>query len=209
MQIDLIRHAESTANIGLPVDRPDNVPLTDKGRQQALALSRTFNAASPPDLIVVSAYSRTAETAAPTIARFPDVPCEVWPVHEFTQLAVAKYHGTCWNDRTSDNSNYWSRNDPDYIDGPGAESFSQLIARVDETIERAARLPHKHTAIFTHGMFMRALFLRITRPELDNKALMQATNESRHTLKVPNTSRMRLSLSDHGKLIPGFSSPAT
>lgn len=209
MIVDFFRHAQSTANAGLPIDDlPGNIPLTAKGEQQAIGLSQTFDPATPPQLIVVSDYLRTQQTAGPTIARFPHVPREVWPVHEFTQLATAKYKGTSWSDRLSDNSSYWERNDPAYVDGPGAESFNDLAARLDDTIARLDRLPHSYTAIFSHGMFMRALFLRMTRPELDNKALMQALNESRHTLKMPNTARMRLSFSDDGKLIPGFAPAA-
>ena len=34
------------------------------------------------------------QTAAPTIARFPGVPVEVWPIEEFTYLQPARWNGT-------------------------------------------------------------------------------------------------------------------
>lgn len=209
MIVDFFRHAESTANAGQPIlNGPDNIPLTPLGHEQAKGLAASIGASRAPELIVLSPYLRTGQTAAPTIARFPNVPREVWPVHEFTQLAAHKYPGKNWSDRQSDNAGYWGKNDPDYVDGPGAESFNQLAARLDDTVQRLGQLNCNYAVVFSHGMFMRALFLRMSRPELNSKELMQAVNDSRHSLKMPNTARMRLSFSDHGRLIPGFAPAA-
>tara|TARA_R110000823_G_scaffold128520_4_gene256280 strand:- start:754 stop:951 length:198 start_codon:yes stop_codon:yes gene_type:complete len=45
-----------------------------------------------PALIVTSPYTQTRQTAAPTIARFPEVSVEIWPIEEFTYLKPA-----CWS----------------------------------------------------------------------------------------------------------------
>jgi hypothetical protein len=34
--------------------------------------------------------ARTRQTAAPTIARFPDAPVKTWPIEEFTYLQPAR-----------------------------------------------------------------------------------------------------------------------
>src|SRR3546814_5730649 len=39
-------------------------------------------------------FRSTRQTAAPTIARFPGVPVEVWPIEEFTYLQPARWNGT-------------------------------------------------------------------------------------------------------------------
>ncbi len=209
MIIDIIRHGESTANAGQPITNgPDNIPLTPLGHKQALAVAARIDGTRPPELIVVSPYLRTQQTAAPTITRFPHVPVEVWPVHEFTQLATHKYPGKNWSDRQSDNAGYWGRNDPDYVDGEGAESFNQLAARLDDTIGRLGQLNCSYAMVFSHGMFMRALFTRMTRPELSGKELMAAVNDSRNAIDMPNTARIRFGFSHHGKLIPGFAAAA-
>ena len=90
--IQLIRHAESEGNAGLPTNDPASIPLTHHGYEQAAALAATFTTA--PDLIIVSPFIRTQQTAAPLIARFPEVPVEKWAVQEFTYLNPNKYLGT-------------------------------------------------------------------------------------------------------------------
>ncbi|HKC86457.1 MAG TPA: phosphoglycerate mutase family protein, partial [Blastocatellia bacterium] len=115
----LIRHAESAGNAGLTTSRPDTIPLTGKGIDQASRLADSFT--RPPTLIVTSPYIRTQQSARPTIERFPAVRREQWPVQEFTYLAPARYQDTTDADRWPFAEKYWSRCDPHYIDGEGAE----------------------------------------------------------------------------------------
>lgn len=205
MPIDIFRHAQSTANAGLPSDQPDTIPLTALGHAQALALSLTFNASAPPELIVTSPYIRTSQTAAPTRARFPDTPHEVWPIHEFTHLDITRYRGSTQIDRSEDSERYWQRNDPDYNDGTGAESFNQLVGRIDDFLNRIRNLKQQNVAVFSHGMFMRVLLLRLIQPDLKDTVLMQLAAEARELVKIPNTARMRLDYSHSGRLAAGFS----
>src|SRR5947199_2089152 len=81
-----IRHAESEANAGLSTTDPMHIALTPKGQRQAQQIAQFFP--RPPSLIIASHYIRTQQTAEPTCARFPWVPREIWPVHEFTYLAL-------------------------------------------------------------------------------------------------------------------------
>ncbi|MEO3788134.1 histidine phosphatase family protein [Actinocorallia sp. B10E7] len=74
MELILIRHGESTGNaarqaalragaevINVPERDPD-VPLSPRGREQALSLGRFLAEQEPPDLIVSSPYLRSLET---------------------------------------------------------------------------------------------------------------------------------------------------
>lgn len=81
----LIRHGESVSNAGLQTTHPAASKQTPLGHRQAAAVAQAFN--KPPGLIVVSRYVRSQQAAAPTQARFPQVPVEEWQVHEFTYLA--------------------------------------------------------------------------------------------------------------------------
>jgi len=192
--VDIIRHGESWSNAGLPTDAPHSIPLTDKGRAQAHAVAESFNGMAPPGLIVISPYTRTGDTAAPTIARFPQVPVEMWPIHEFTHLDLERYRGTTREDRHSGARAYWTRNDPDYVDGVGAESFNQMIGRVDGMFNRLQALRTPHATVFCHGLFMQAALMRLERPDLQGADLMRHFDAWRPDNHVPNTGRLRLAV---------------
>jgi len=85
MRVIFIRHGESTGNAGVPCHDLGAIELTELGQEQAREVAASWIEA--PALIVTSPYTRTQQTAAPTIARFPGVPVEVWPIEEFTYLA--------------------------------------------------------------------------------------------------------------------------
>jgi len=42
---------------------------------------------------------RSQQTAAPLIARYPDVPVEQWPIQEFTYLSPEHCHNTTFSER--------------------------------------------------------------------------------------------------------------
>jgi len=155
----LIRHAESTGNAGLVTSRPDTIPLTGKGIEQALYLADSFTQA--PALIVTSPYTRTQQSAKPTIQRFPMARQEQWDVQEFTYLSPARYQDTTAADRRPFVEAYWSRRDPHYIDGEGAESFADFIQRVQQAIDGLWSCQSEFVAVFGHGLFLRAMIWRM------------------------------------------------
>jgi broad specificity phosphatase PhoE len=81
------------------------IELTERGHEQARAVAASWTQA--PALIVTSPYTRTRQTAAPTIARFPGVPVEVWPIEEFTYLQPARWNGTRSAERMPHLERYW------------------------------------------------------------------------------------------------------
>ncbi|MCL4262152.1 MAG: phosphoglycerate mutase family protein [Anaerolineae bacterium] len=150
-----IRHGESVSNADLPTKHPAESELTPRGHEEAALIAQAFTEA--PDLIVVSSYVRARETAVPTRARFPHVPITTWPVHEFSYLHPERYNGTTGSQRSPFAQAYWERNDPwEEEDGEG-ESFAALLARVQETLHRLREQPAEFVAIFSHGLFLRAL----------------------------------------------------
>jgi broad specificity phosphatase PhoE len=154
-KIWLIRHAESQSNAGQPSETPDSIALTASGHRQAAQLVRSFPKA--PDLIVVSPYLRTTETARPTMQRFPDSPTVEWPVHEFTFLAPNHYRGTTKEYRNVPARAFWERCEPDYCDGEGAESFNDFMGRVQDFLGRIRSRSEEFIAVFTHGYFIKAV----------------------------------------------------
>ncbi|MBS2028763.1 MAG: histidine phosphatase family protein [Deltaproteobacteria bacterium] len=149
----LIRHGQSEANAGLRSASASEIPLTALGKQQAQAVAARFHEA--PAGIVSSPFTRAVQTSAPTCARFTQSPAERWPIHEFTYLDAAKCHNTTSAERLPMVHAYWAKADPDYVDGPGVESFRQLLARVQAELDRV-RARSGFQALFTHGQFMQA-----------------------------------------------------
>ena len=120
LTVRFIRHGESLANAGGITSETHSIPLTDRGWAQALEVSESFTAA--PALLVASPYLRAHDTAKPTVARFPLVPFEIWPVQEFTYLAAERCLDTTTAHRLPWATAFWTAADPHYVDGGGAES---------------------------------------------------------------------------------------
>jgi broad specificity phosphatase PhoE len=189
----LIRHAESIGNAGLVTSRPDTIPLTGKGIEQALHLADSFTQA--PALIVTSPYTRTQQSARPTIRRFPTAMQEQWEVQEFTYLSPERYRDTTAADRRPFVEAYWLRCDPHFIDGEGAESFADFIRRVQRAIDGLWSCRSEFVAVFGHGLFLRAMIWRM----IFGAQPVNATNMSsfRHFLvatSMPNTAITKVDL---------------
>jgi broad specificity phosphatase PhoE len=150
-----IRHAQSESNAGLPTSDPAAIALTPRGYEQAACITAAFR--ERPTLIVTSPYIRTQQTAQPTIRAFPDAPQAEWPVHEFTYLSLDHRRGTTPKQREPLLHAFWERCDPAYCDGAGAESFGDLIRRAQATLDQIARFDAGFLAIFSHGLFARAV----------------------------------------------------
>ncbi|HYQ65121.1 histidine phosphatase family protein [Actinophytocola sp.] len=150
----LIRHGESESNAGTPSTVPGASPLTARGREQAERVAAALP--EQPALIVTSPYLRAVQTAEPTVARFPDVRREEWPVQEFTYLGDLHDRLTTSEERWPYVVEYWNRADPHLAVG-GAESFAGLIGRINDCIDRLTKQPTGPVAVFTHGIFMHAV----------------------------------------------------
>jgi len=161
-EIWLIRHGESAANAGLPTKDAASVPLTEKGWQQAREMAAKFTVA--PDLIVTSPYLRARQTAEATADRFPNSPFETWQVQEFTYLSPVRCANTTVEQRRPLVDAYWKTCDPALIEGPGAESFGQMLDRVRGAARRIGASEASRIVIFTHGHIMQAWRLLADNP---------------------------------------------
>ena len=153
-EIWLIRHAESTANIGATTSSPATIPLTDKGLAQAECVAAYIE--KQPDLVVSSPFLRAQQTAAPLREKFPGVEKQEWDVQEFTYLAPEHCQNTTLTDRKPLVDAYWARSAPNYSDGAGAESFADFLLRVRGMMQRIATQESGFVVVFTHGQFIQA-----------------------------------------------------
>ena len=153
--IEFLRHAESSANAGLPTSDPGDIPLTEAGRIAAEAAARDYDG-PPPDLIVVSPFRRAQETSAPFRKRFPTAAVEEWPVQEFTYLNPACCLATTTADRLPLVEAYWKNATCNEVDGPGAESFHQFLLRVESTLHKLRERPKRAILVISHEIFIKA-----------------------------------------------------
>ena len=154
IRVWLIRHGQSESNAGLPSKEPGSSVLTALGYWQAEQVARAF--AQAPALIVTSAYQRARQTAEPSVRRFPEAAFEEWAVQEFTYLGDLRKRAMTTAEREPYVQAYWERSDPKEASG-GAESFAGLVRRSRDFLDRLSSQPRGPVAVFTHGLFMRAV----------------------------------------------------
>ncbi len=154
-EVLFIRHAESVANIGKKTTAHDTIPLSEKGKQQAYDLVEKIE--DIPDLIVISRYTRTLETAKPFIAKYPTVPVEIWDVHEFTYLNPQLYNGTSGEERSEAVKQYWETAGIHYRDSYDTETFYELIVRIAKCVSMLSSRSEGRIVVFSHGGFIQNL----------------------------------------------------
>lgn len=181
-----IRHGESSANAGLPTTDPGTIPLTSKGHLQAKALAKTID--EQPELIVVTPYLRTQQTARPTTVKFPDVPIEVWPLQEYDFLSPAQCVGTTVEDRKPWVRDYWNKSEATYVHGTGAESFIDFKGRVINGIKQLQNRNENLILVFVHGHVIRAIcqYIQTSNENIDNQS-MRYFRDKMSKLSVENT----------------------
>jgi len=188
----LIRHAQSQSNVGMETTGNAKIELTEFGKVQAIALLTELT--DRPDLIIISKYPRTEQTAAPLIEKFPNVPVEIWPVEEFHFLDEDICFGTTMAQRRPIVKEYLERNDPNFRHGPGAESFNDMCNRGRQTIEKLCKMPaDKNVFIFTHGQFIATLLLMLNDAENLNisNVFANAKNiENAQIIRLENISKL-------------------
>ena len=172
MQATFIRHGQSTGNAGIPAHDLALLELTELGWRQSKEIAAGWT--EMPSLIVTSPYLRTQQTAAATIARFPNVPVEVWPIQEFTYLQPSRWNGTRSSERMPYIERYWAEADPEYCDGEGAESFAALLKRAQTALDRLAAMPEDVLVyVFSHGQFVQAVRSVVIDAELSERDKMR------------------------------------
>lgn len=189
-EIWLIRHGESESNAGFPTKHPKTTALTSLGMVQARVLAESI--IPIPDLIITSPYLRAIQTAIPVIERFPATPVEEWPVHEFTYLNHKKYFQTTVLDRRPQIEKYWAQCNPLLHDGEDAESFTEFIQRMLDTLLHLRKLKGL-VFVFSHGHVIRCLlWLLLENLTTPGDASMNTYAGLRRSMRIPNTSILKL-----------------
>lgn len=194
-----IRHGESVSNANEVTRSPGASELTSRGQRQAECVVPAF--LRRPDLVIVSPYVRTWQTAVPTIEYFKPVPVEEWPVHEFTYLHPERYNGTRGSDRANFARAYWERCDPYEKEMDEGESFAELVERVDDMIARLREQREQFITMFSHGLFIRAFmwsqFVGAVEP---TREYMLRFRHFILSFQLPNTAIVKASIPEAGSV---------
>lgn len=191
MRAVFLRHEQSTGNAGIPCHNLLLIELTEKGHRQAREVAAAWTEA--PSLIVTSPCLRTRQAAEPTMKRFPQVPIEKWPIQEFTYLKPSRWNGTSRAWRLPHLEAYWAKADPEYCDGPGAESFATLLHRAKAALRRLKKMPESAVVyVFSHGQFMQAVRSLVLDPELSDQERMKKFWRREMPPAIRNAERIEL-----------------
>lgn len=160
MRVFFLRHGESRSNatpeaVALPEEEGDR--LSERGERQAQAAAELI-AGFGPARIVTSPMRRARQTAAP-IAALTGLEPEVWDwTHElvdppdYGSLSEEEQQRNRWSNRMREHAG-----DPGHAP-PGAESFADLVARVERTRARLVEDDVDGTLLVGHGIFLRFTF---------------------------------------------------
>lgn len=198
----LIRHAESLANIGESTSTPGEIPLSDAGFGQAKRLAASTD--ERPDLIVLSPYVRSQQTAEPFLDLYPDVVTETLLIQEFTYLSVSRCRGTNFEQRKPWVAQYWQRADPNYSDGGQAESFAEFIGRCETFARQMIEREFELAFAVTHEQFIKGLLWN----SMDlggemSSEMMRGFQQYMNSFKIPNTAILRIKIDNDGQFYCG------
>ena len=149
-QVYLVRHGETEwARLGRHTGRTD-IPLTDTGREQAVALGRRL-AGHAFALVLTSPLSRAAETAA--LAGYPDAAVDT----DLQEWDYGALEGRQTADIRAEIADWTIWTGP----WPGGESIDQVGARADRVLARClAPQVAGDVLLFAHGHLLRVLATR-------------------------------------------------
>lgn len=176
--IFLVRHAASYANAGMHwSDGPASIPLTAKGHENARTFAASWSVR--PNIIVVSPYARSVQTALPLAQKFA-LPLLTQNVQEFTYWDFKYLQPEIADEnRRSQVDAFWSRLDPlEKKGGSNAESFVEFIERCMAFRRWAERTDYENCVVFSHGFFMhtfRALMNDICLPPKEMMSHLHST----------------------------------
>lgn len=146
------RHAETEWNVrrALNGDASVDVPLTPRGREQAVALGRS---AGPVDLVAHTSFGRTRLTAE---LAWPEAPTLVAP--EFDEIGFGRWESTAWTDGYHD----WARTSSPHETCPGGgESRVEAVARYLRGYRLLLEREESMVALVAHGAQVAYLVLAL------------------------------------------------
>ena len=153
-KITFIRHGESAANAG-GISQPNaNIPLTERGIQQAQMIADQWQ--DSPSQVYVSEFIRTKQTAQPLLDKYHLQPITLAGLNEFNTFGYEIVAGMTGAERTPLTLKYWKEADPDARYGESGQTYREFCQQVADFIPILCSL-EEQSIIYGHGMWIRQL----------------------------------------------------
>lgn len=174
-----MRHGETQINSGNWSAKPEETRLTELGKKQAEQAATQL--IEQPDFFMCSPLIRAKETIQFLTSRWPNTPLSILPIQEFTYLSPSRLSVLTPIERKEAIREYWHRNDPNYCDGDGAESFANFLQRVS-SFHQYITQQSGYIVIVGHGQFFKAFLIGLEHgftlsPEWMNLFRVDETNK--------------------------------
>jgi probable phosphoglycerate mutase len=205
-----VRHGETAWNVESRLQGQLDIPLNDRGHDQARRAARWL-AEDKPDLVVSSDLAR-AQATAQAIATFNGCPLVVdtrlrersfGSFQGLTHLEVAQ--------RWPQQSQRWKSRDPDFAPGDG-ESLRVFYARcIDATLSLVEAHAGRTVVLVSHGGVMDCLYRAASRIPLDAPRIWSLDNAAINRLLHTNSGLTLVGWNDTSHLdvgAPALDEPA-
>jgi broad specificity phosphatase PhoE len=156
-EIYLIRHGETEWNREQVFRGRADVPLSDRGRDQARLLADSLSESSL-EAVYSSPLSRARETAAPLCG---GLGLDLLTEEGFVDMSFGEWEGVSVADvrrRWPDLSQTWMRS-PEEFRAPGGEALAEVLVRAWSALEKAAER-HGAAAVVSHRVVCKLLLCR-------------------------------------------------
>lgn len=182
--IYLIRHGQSTANVGGEVGPDKQIPLTHLGQQQALSILTRLPI--QPQAIFVSEMLRTQQTAQAFCKHHQMQPHILADLNELCNLDFDRIKDIGVEERRALAQRYWQQADYTYQDGPTADSFAMFDAKVAAFIRQIPQFSD-NTVCFTHGIWIGLLAWKLMGFATDNPHSIRQFRQFQCAMVMDNT----------------------
>lgn len=183
MLLHLVRHAESEYNAEGRIQGQSDVPLSELGRGQSLAVADAFSTL-PFDALYCSPLLRALQTAQPVAAR-TGLPVSTDP--RLMEIDAGVFQDQLSEDLPKlfpDEYRRWTAGDPDFAI-PGGESRRDLMIRGSDFLRAIRMAGYEHAVVVSHGGLLSAVL----------KVLLDIPAH-RHPFRLENGSISRIEWSD-------------
>jgi alpha-ribazole phosphatase len=193
--IYLIRHGQSSANMG-GKSLPDiEIPLTVTGQKQAQELVKNF--AILPSKIYSSELLRAKQTAQVFADFYQIIPETLTILNEFSYLGFEHISGMDGQERRKLAQLYWENATIEYRDHQNSDCFQDFLDRVDLFIKRIDSF-NDNSLIFGHGIWIALLAWRLLGCPIEKALDIKAFRQFQTALPLDNTVIYKLSISQDG-----------
>lgn len=185
MKLLLARHGETDWNVRSWIQGNTDIPLNDRGKEQARQLAESLVHRQPPiGAIYTSGLERARQTAA-IVSYLTEVPYKVeLGLEEFN---LGSWEGKTWKQvRSVYTQEYenWHKNRR-YTRIPQGESYQDLLDRLVPALRRISEREQSDTLIVTHSACIMTLFTYINNtPFEDMVKLYHTENGAIYELEV-------------------------